>query len=141
MIRFENVTTESFYDLSFSMKKGSLCKVITDSDHDAAIIFETLLGLKPPISGKVFIFDCNIYESTESDLLDLFKRLGVVWKDGGLVSNLKVGENMVLPLWYHKDLLAEKVEEELLRLFNEIVKDVGDVKKYPVAAFRNASCP
>lgn len=130
MIRFENVTTESFSDLSFSMQKGSICKVITGSDYDATIFLETLLGLNPPASGKVFLFDCNIYESSESEVLELFKRLGVVWKDGGLVSNLKVGENMVLPLWYHKDLMAEEVEEELLKLFNQIVKNVGDLKSY-----------
>lgn len=130
MIRFEDVTTGSFSDLSFELRQGSICKVIASSDHDGTVFLDTLLGLNRPDGGKVSLFEQDIHESSESELMKIFGHIGMVWREGGLISNLKVGENIVLPLWYHRGTGAEEVEERVVQLFKEVLKDVGDLPSY-----------
>jgi len=44
----------------------------------------------------------------------------MVWKNGGLISNLKVSENLFLPVHYHPGHRIEEAEERLADIFRRI---------------------
>ncbi|MGZ3253678.1 MAG: hypothetical protein ACXU7D_05165 [Burkholderiaceae bacterium] len=46
-----------------------------------------------------------------------------VQSDGGLISNLRVGENMILPAVYHFDTLPEKLETGIVSILAELGYD------------------
>ena len=117
MISFKNVSTKCFDDLSFDLPEGKVCRVLANSDYDVRVFIDTLLFLSKPLSGEVFLFDENMGSLSEVEQLNTFKRIGMVWGSGGLVSNLKVRENIFLPLAYNKGERPESVEENVEALF------------------------
>ena len=117
MISFKKVSTKCFDDLSFDLPEGKVCRILANSDYDVRVFIDTLLFLSKPLSGEVFLFDENMGSLSEDELLNRFKRIGMVWSSGGLVSNLKVRENIFLPLAYHKGERPETVEEKVEALF------------------------
>lgn len=120
MIRFENITTEYFSSLSFEIKEGSVCKIIPASDEKKKNLLNIITGIKEPISGKVFLFGEDIYSMFEKKYIKLFHRIGLVLENGGIISNLKVWENITLPVWYHKGKKPEDMEGRIIGIFEEL---------------------
>lgn len=129
MIRIENITTEDFNALSFRIKGGSVYKVITNSDYENRKLLNVILGLQRPEHGRVFLFDKEMYILSSKELNRLFSRVGTVLKDGGLISNLKVWENIVLPVWYHSGNKPEDVEEKVVQRLKEAGMDVAHLEE------------
>lgn len=120
MIKLKDITTQEFHSVSIEIEKGSLCKVITNSDYERKALLDTILGIKKPISGTVSLFGKDIFSSTQKELGTIFGRIGVVWEDGGLISNLKVWENLILPKWYHTGKITGEMEKKAFDIFKEI---------------------
>lgn len=131
MIRFENINADHFYSLSLEIKKGLKCKIITRSDYENKKLLDIILGFERPKSGRVFLFGKDIYEVSEKEFGRLFSRVGAVLKDGGLISNLKVWENIALPAWYHtgKKPEDEDMEERAIQKFKEAGIEVSYLKE------------
>jgi phospholipid/cholesterol/gamma-HCH transport system ATP-binding protein len=109
---FHNVTSgNTFHDLSFAFEAGNLAALITSKQEVNDGIVRLLLGLELPESGSITVLDSNIRDLTDSELHAMRRNVGVMYPSGGLVSNLKVWENVLLPLEYH-DSLAGRVLEE-----------------------------
>lgn len=120
MIKFEDITTECFKSVTFEIKEGSVCKIILDSDYDKEILLDTIFTFKKPIGGDVLLLDRNIYTISEKELFKIFNNIGVVLKDGGLISNLKVWENITLPVWYNTGKIPEGMEEVIIDIFKKM---------------------
>lgn len=117
MIRLENVTTERGESMSFEILAGESCKLLTNSESGDQLLLQTIIGRRKPLAGKVFIFGMDIYSLPEAEQLKMFRRLGIAWKDGGLISNLKVWENVVLPARYHGPNELTAIEARATELF------------------------
>ncbi|BCB96041.1 hypothetical protein JZK55_09630 [Dissulfurispira thermophila] len=129
MIRLENITTGDFNALSFDIKSGSECKIITRSEYENRKLLNIIAGLERPLTGRVFLLNKEIYALPERDSYRLLNRIGVVLKDGGLISNLKVWENIILPISYHKNEKADKAEAKMIQKFNEVGIDITYLKE------------
>lgn len=117
MIRLEEVTTDCFDSVSFEIPAGSVCKLITDSDYEKRVLLNTILAVQRPAGGKVFLFGKDIYTASKKELLAILRNIGMVWSYGGLVSNLKVWENIALPVWYHRSIRPQDAEKRVLEIF------------------------
>lgn len=104
----------------FSMPEGSFCAVLAETDFDKNLLLRVLTGLTRLDSGKVFIFGKEISSITYAELGEVRKRMGVVLNRGGLVSNLKVWENLMLPLAYHASLSYKDMEEKMMHVLNNL---------------------
>jgi len=125
MIRLENVATACFESTSLEMRSGLVCKLITSSDHEKRVLLDTILAVKRPVSGKVFLFERDIWAVSKRDVLKILRKIGMVWSYGGLISNLKVWENITLPVWYHTAKRPEDLEGRVVQIFKELGKDVA----------------
>lgn len=123
MIQFENVTTDGFEYISFETRPGTSCRIIVNSGYDKEMLLAAMLGLRKPEGGRVFVLGKNIYETTEGESNKVFSRVGVAWKDGRLISNLKVWENVILPSCYHQGKRPEELEEKVLALCRALKMD------------------
>lgn len=95
---------------------GSVCKIIADSHEEHDQLMAAIAGLRKPLTGSVRIADTDIYSERRSGLAAI-ARCGIVWPDGGLVSNLSAWENMTLHAWYHMGVIpagAEPVARQML---------------------------
>jgi phospholipid/cholesterol/gamma-HCH transport system ATP-binding protein len=120
MIKFTGVTNRYFTDVSFELTSGTVCKIIANSDLEKNMLLDTIFGLVSPDRGEVLLFGERLDSISEERAIALFKKVGVVWEDGGAISNLKVWENIMLPGWYHKGLKAGEVEERVVESLVEL---------------------
>ena len=50
----------------------------------------------------------------------MFRRVGLIWNQGGLLSNIRVWENILLPLEYHYNTVAGDIVHSVLSLLAEL---------------------
>lgn len=120
ILKFDNVQLRGFVPISFELKSGDSAKIISCSNEDRDVFVSLLFGIRKPDSGGVFLFGEDIYSVSESEYIKIFKRIGVVLESGGLISNLKVGENIILPAIYHKRGELHDLEIRTKELFSMI---------------------
>jgi phospholipid/cholesterol/gamma-HCH transport system ATP-binding protein len=129
MIRFERVTKGPVRNLSFDLDSGGSAKILFDSEDRKNILFGLLAGLQRPEAGKVLFFGEDLFAHEEKERLVLFQRIGVVPAHGGLISNLKAWENLLLPAWYHRGLTAEQAERPVAEIFDQLEPGEAGLKQ------------
>jgi predicted ABC-type transport system involved in lysophospholipase L1 biosynthesis ATPase subunit len=129
MIRFECVTKGPVRNLSFDLDSGSSAKILFDSEDRKDLLFGLLAGLQRPETGKVLFFGEDLFAHEEKERLVLFRRIGVVPAHGGLISNLKAWENLLLPAWYHRGLTAEQAERPVAEIFDQLEPGEAGLKQ------------
>ena len=126
MISFDHVSEGPMRDLSFDLVAGTRAKAIYDSDDWRNSFFAVITGLRRPAKGSVKWDGKDIYALEESGRLTLFQRIGIVPADGGLISNLKAWENVMLPAWYHRGIAPPQAERKVIDLFRQLgLADAG----------------
>jgi ABC-type methionine transport system ATPase subunit len=101
MIRFEKFSTGYSDPFSFEIRDGTTCKIIMNSNAERRTLVRMLSGLDRPAAGKIFLFEKDLYSLGDSEYFKIFRRIGMVSAEGGMISNLTVRENISLPSWYH----------------------------------------
>lgn len=125
---------EIFSNTSFSIKKHQ-GYLITGSNEEANVhLLKIIGGILPPQSvhpnqrGRVLFLGTDMYEDRESEIKKIKKKIAFVFREGTMISNLTVRENMLLPFRFHwpDDNCAEALEkiEADLRFFG--IPDVLD---------------
>jgi phospholipid/cholesterol/gamma-HCH transport system ATP-binding protein len=117
MLSLEHVSHGSFDDLSFRLAPGECAKVMAASDEHKNELRALLLAWEAPRQGSVRLFGEELAGLAQDARLALYRRIGVVPEDGGLISNLKTWENILLPATYHLGRTAEAVEAEVVDLY------------------------
>lgn len=130
MIRFDRVRDGSIRDLSFEFNKGASAKILFESQDRKNELFRILAGLRRPQSGAVHLLGADLYALRETRRLPYFQRIGVVPEEGGLISNLKAWENLILPAWYHRGLALSAAEREVLKIFARLDEDEKSLRAW-----------
>jgi phospholipid/cholesterol/gamma-HCH transport system ATP-binding protein len=96
---------------------GQTARITCASQDERLWVWKTLTGVSPPVKGNLIIRGRSLYRASAAERPALLREIGWVPQDGGLVSNLKTWENLILPVSYHKGTAAAELEEEVTRLF------------------------
>lgn len=120
MIHFEHVTKGPVRNLSFALDSGSTAKILFDSEDRKNLLFGLLAGRQRPEAGKILFFGEDLFTHGENEREALFRRIGAVPADGGMISNLKAWENLLLPAWYHHGLTAKQAERPVAEIFGRL---------------------
>lgn len=115
-MRLAEITTAT----SFSVKPGDMTIIVTPKDEVNALLAKILIGLAQPTCGKIFLFNDDMETLADRELRDIRRRIGIVFGSGGLVSNLKVWENLTLPIYYHQHLSNDDIEKRGLALLDRL---------------------
>ena len=130
MIRFDHVRGDAIRDLSFELGAGATAKILFDSHDQKDELFGLLTGRRRAKAGEVFLLGENLGVLAESRRLLNFQRMGVVPEGGGLISNLKAWENLMLPAWYHRGLAARSAEPEVVNIFRRLGQDEDGLRRW-----------
>ena len=117
MIRFDNVSTDIIEGATFHVPAGGFVGVVFKSNEIMGEAASLLLGLKKAQSGAVYVAGHDLSSTTEAEYYEIFKQTGVVMENGGLISNLKVWENIILPVRYHTGISPQELEARVKELF------------------------
>ena len=104
LLQFNQVEHEKFTPLSFTLQ-GNEIKVLHLANKDAKpLVTDMILGELLPEKG-------NILLQGKPPAAAEFGSAGIIQANGGMISNLKVWENVTLPKWYHGSRQRQKMEE------------------------------
>lgn len=121
MMRAENISlAEISAATSFTICGGDMIIILTPKNEVNASLTKLLIGLEKPQSGKVFLFGSDTLSSSDQELREARRRIGVAYESGGLISNLKVWENLTLPLHYHQRLSNKEIKTGGLALLDRL---------------------
>lgn len=91
-----------FADLTFSAAAGEALAIAGGGGSGKTALIHLLLGLLPPTAGTIRLWDQDVAASSYYGLLRLRKRVGYLPQHPNLVGNLRLWENVALPLLYHR---------------------------------------
>jgi len=116
-------------DISFSVGPGEMTVILGGSGSGKSTILRLTLGLIRPDAGEIFIQGQEITSMTEHELLDVRRKIGIVFQSGALFDSLSVYENVAYRL-REEGWPEDQIEEEVMRQL-AFIEFKGDVHALP----------
>jgi phospholipid/cholesterol/gamma-HCH transport system ATP-binding protein len=133
-IEFRNVSL-AFGDnvvlnnLSFSVRYGESKVVMGGSGTGKSTILRLVLGLLKPDTGRILIEGEDITEYSEEEMMDIRRKIGMVFQEGALFDSLPVYDNVAYRL-REQHISESEIESTVLRMLRFV--DLEDaVEKMP----------
>jgi phospholipid/cholesterol/gamma-HCH transport system ATP-binding protein len=93
--------------ISFQVKRGEIFGILGGSGCGKSTVLKNLIGLNPPLGGKVFIQGKNLWEASPNARLEILNQFGVMYQQSALFGSMTLLENVRLPLEEFTDLPTE----------------------------------
>ncbi|MBI5887094.1 MAG: ATP-binding cassette domain-containing protein [Deltaproteobacteria bacterium] len=136
IIELEEVTVYNedgravFEDVNLNFSGGQCVLIAAPPASGKGALLKLLSGHALPDKGVVHLFGKDTRRLTKTGLNDARKRMGFILQDPILISNLKVIENVALPLLYHSELTADECYNEALKML-DLAGFAGDLWVLP----------
>ena len=108
-------------DLNFSVKKGEIFVICGGSGCGKSTLLKHLFGLYTPMSGDILFKGKSIVNSSEEEVAEMLKDMGVMFQGGALFGSDTLLENVMLPMQEYTNFSPELLERSArfkLALFN-----------------------
>nr|MDK2851000.1 phospholipid/cholesterol/gamma-HCH transport system ATP-binding protein [Candidatus Cloacimonadota bacterium] len=130
IVRFDKVCSqEGLSDLSLSMDLSKVTLLYDPSGDLASKILALLAGLDEICSGEVYFGEQNMHSFFKDD--PHIKKLGYVFDEGVMLSNLSLRENLLLPLrWLQPELDEKEIDEQIASWLDTFELDL-DIQQRP----------
>ena len=119
-IEFRNVTMEFdnrkvLNDLSFKVMKGETKIILGGSGCGKSTTIKLVLGLLKPDKGQILVDGEDITNYSETDMMRVRKKIGMIFQEGALFDSLSVYENVAFKL-HEQGIPEDEVEAEVRRM-------------------------
>ncbi len=111
-------------NVSLDIRHGEIMVVMGGSGSGKSTLLRHLLGLNTPTRGSIKLLGKDITKSSEREIFELRKKMGVAFQGGALFGSMTVEENVVLPLLEHTRL-DENTMRIMARMKLEVVNLAG----------------
>ncbi len=85
-------------DVNFDVRHGEMVAVLGRSGVGKSVTLKHILGFLKPDSGQVFVAGREVDALNEEELMNVRRRVTMVFQSGALFDSLTVGENVAYPL-------------------------------------------
>jgi phospholipid/cholesterol/gamma-HCH transport system ATP-binding protein len=102
------------HEVSFEVCRGETVAVLGRSGVGKSVTLKHILGFLQPDHGKVCVAGQNVAEMSEAALIEMRRRVTMVFQSGALFDSLTVGENVAYPLRERAMREHQCVEEDAL---------------------------
>jgi phospholipid/cholesterol/gamma-HCH transport system ATP-binding protein len=85
-------------DVTFDVRRGEVVAVLGRSGVGKSVTLKHILGFLKPDAGQVFVAGREVSVLSEEELMDVRRRVTMVFQSGALFDSLTVGENVAYPL-------------------------------------------
>lgn len=117
-------------DVSFYVKKGECLGLVGGSGAGKSVILRSLIGLEKPDSGQILINDKELTTLSESDWLEIRKKVAYAFQGGALFDSMTVFENLAYPLEEHTKMSRMEIAKRILSQLADFGLS-GTEKLYP----------
>jgi phospholipid/cholesterol/gamma-HCH transport system ATP-binding protein len=135
VIVFENVSI-AFEDkpvldgISFRLGKGETKAIFGVAGSGKSTIFKLALGLLKPDNGHIYVVGNDVTQMSEDTLLDLRRKVGIVFQESALFDSLTVRENVAFRLLEEGHVSEDEVEKRVREALS-FVELEDTVDKFP----------
>lgn len=109
---YGDVTVLSGIDMS--IRSGQVVAMMGGSGSGKTTLLRAATGQIRPLSGTIQAFGHDIGRASTSSLQQLRQRMGVLFQQGALFTDLNVFENVAFPLREHRRVSEEEVTRQVL---------------------------
>ncbi|MGE5184110.1 MAG: ABC transporter ATP-binding protein [Acidobacteriota bacterium] len=105
--------------LDLKIVAGQTTVIVGRSGSGKSVLLKLMMGLLKPTSGKVILFGRDLAEVSAQEMLELRKRMGMLFQNYALFDALPVEENVGFTLLKNSDLPGKEISQlsrELLRI-------------------------
>ncbi|HWX44852.1 MAG TPA: ATP-binding cassette domain-containing protein [Solirubrobacteraceae bacterium] len=103
--------------LNVAIPDDTVTVVLGPSGTGKSVLIKHLIGLMFPDSGDVIVKGKSVPKLAMPDLLELRRKIGVLFQDGALFGSMSLFDNVAFPLRQHTDMseaqIAKRVRERL----------------------------
>ena len=103
--------------LNVAIPDDMITVVLGPSGTGKSVLIKHLIGLMFPDSGNIQVLGNSVPKLTMPKLLELRRRIGVLFQDGALFGSMSVFDNVAFPLRQHTDMsegqIGERVRQRL----------------------------
>ena len=117
-------------DINFEVQEGEVFIILGGSGCGKSTLLKHMIGLLPPVSGKVFIEGDDIISAYGQDRINILRRIGVMYQNGALFGSMNIMENICLVLEEYTDLPKDAMEF-IARMRLKVVSLEGSEYKMP----------
>src|SRR4030065_1410243 len=109
-------------NINLVINKGENLAILGQSGTGKSVLIKCIVGLVEIDDGKLFIFDKNISELKDRELIEVQKKIGFLFQSGALYDSMTVRENLEFPL---RKQLHSIPKDKLESIVKEALHDVG----------------
>ncbi len=104
-----------FYNLNYSFEFGKIYGILSLDPQASTALLKLMSGILTPVSGSILIDGLNVHSTAPEIIKKSIGKSAFVFERLGLISNLNVRENLLLPYNY---VFPEMPHEEKLSVIN-----------------------
>jgi phospholipid/cholesterol/gamma-HCH transport system ATP-binding protein len=116
--------------IDMQFRRGAITVLLGGSGSGKSTLLKTLIGLLPPLEGRVTLFGEDLYALDPDARAALLRRTGMLFQYGALFGSATVADNVALPLREHTDM-PPVVIDELVRMKLSLVGLSGLEQRLP----------
>jgi len=109
-------------DINLVINKGENLVILGQSGTGKSVLIKCIVGLVQIDDGKLIIFGQDVSELNNSELVQMYKRIGFLFQSGALYDSMSVRENLEFPL---RRKIRSMSKDELDTLIKDALEDVG----------------
>jgi phospholipid/cholesterol/gamma-HCH transport system ATP-binding protein len=111
-------------DVSFEVGRGEMVGILGRSGVGKSVTLKHILGFLKPDAGQVFVAGREVSALSEEALMDVRRRVTMVFQSGALFDSLTVSENIAYPLRERALRGLAVNEEEIQQRVDKLLADV-----------------
>ena len=96
--------------VSFQVPEGQVTVILGGSGSGKSTLLRHIIGLERPSAGQILIKGRDITRLSDEELVEIRKRMGMLFQSGALFNSMTVGENVALPLLEHTRLEPSTIQ-------------------------------
>ncbi|ACF14622.1 ABC transporter-related protein [Chloroherpeton thalassium ATCC 35110] len=127
IIRFDNVTFRQngkpiIEDFSFTFPEGELTLLLGPAGSGKGLILKMIAGIVEPDDGQVLCDGADVFSGSDDEIKRIRAKISYLFRSGGLISNLTIKENLLLPLDFH---FPEILKQEKRQMIDNYLNEFG----------------
>ena len=99
-------------NLNFTVEEKECLTILGESGAGKTTLLSSIIGLKKPTKGEVFVEGQNVVTMNEEELIPIRKKVAYVFQNGALFDSMTVFENLAFPLLEHKQISGPALKKE-----------------------------
>ncbi|MCX7120392.1 MAG: ATP-binding cassette domain-containing protein [Gammaproteobacteria bacterium] len=111
---FYRETRPIFNGITLNIPRGKITAIMGPSGTGKTTLLKLIGGQLYPASGTIHVDGQNIHALSQKALYAVRRKMGVLFQEGGLFTDLNVFENVAFPLREHKKLPEDMVRDLVL---------------------------